>query len=173
MNDFNSLLGLAESGGSYGAVNSLGYVGKYQFGDDRLDDFRRATGIDFTKEEFISNPELQERVQQWAIQDIDRQIDRLGLDKYFGQEIGGAVIDRNALRAVAHLGGIGGMRKFVETGGEYNPADAYGTRLSDYAARFGGDAVDERAVPQVNALVRMIPRYTARIDPEPFMIGGT
>jgi hypothetical protein len=38
--------------------------------------------------------------------------------------------------AVAHLGGVEGMRRFVATNGEYNPADGNGTRLSDYYRRF-------------------------------------
>ncbi len=174
MNDFNALLGMAESGGDYGIVNSLGYAGKYQFGDARLEDYKRATGEKFTKQQFLSDPALQERVQKWHVADIDRNIDRFGLDRYFGQKVGGTVIDRNALRAVAHLGGIGGMRKFVESGGEYNPADAYGTSLSDYAAKFGGKPDDARrsVAPRIpiNMLLQALPR-SRRI--EPIMLGYT
>ena len=37
--------------------------------------------------------------------------------------------DRDGLRAVAHLGGVGWMQKYVRTKGEYNPADELGTSL--------------------------------------------
>ena len=39
--------------------------------------------------------------------------------------------DRDGLMAVAHLGGVGGMKKYVRTKGLYNPSDALGTSLSD------------------------------------------
>ena len=38
--------------------------------------------------------------------------------------------------AVGHLGGIGGMKKYVLSKGQYNPADALGTSLSDYYEKF-------------------------------------
>jgi len=37
---------------------------------------------------------------------------------------------------VAHLGGKNGMRKFLQTGGKYNPEDSNGTSLSDYLNKF-------------------------------------
>jgi hypothetical protein len=67
--------------------------------------------------------------------DIDRAIERGGfVDQGY---------DLNGLRAVAHLGGIGGMRQFVRSGGRYNPSDAErstkpGTRLSTYYNDFSG-----------------------------------
>ena len=44
--------------------------------------------------------------------------------------------DRDGLRAVAHLGGKSGMKKFVRSNGEYNPSDALGTSLQDYYDKF-------------------------------------
>lgn len=124
---FANALARSESGGSYSARNSLGYTGKYQFGQDRLDDFNRATGANYTTDDLLASPDLQERVFSWHVRDIDRAID--------GGDLLSSGYSRNALRSVAHLGGIGGMRKFVRTGGEYNPSDAFGTSLSDYAQR--------------------------------------
>lgn len=125
---FGEALGQSESGGRYDVVNSLGYTGKYQFGEDRLTDFNRANGGNLTLDQLRENPDLQEQVFQWHVADIDRfAADRGYLDRGFSQ---------NQLRAVAHLGGKGGMARFVESGGEYNPSDAYGTSLSDYATRF-------------------------------------
>jgi hypothetical protein len=111
-------------------------TGLFQFSDDRLTDYMNDTGASFTVEEFRLDPDLQRDVFAWHIADIDRAIERGGfLDQGY---------DLDGLRAVAHLGGIGGMRQFVRSGGRYNPSDAEpgstkpGTRLSDYYNKFSG-----------------------------------
>jgi hypothetical protein len=102
-------------------------TGGYQFGDARLADYKKANKTKFTTEQFKNDAGLQEKVFQWHIADIDRAITKLpGSDK----------MSLDGLRAVAHLGGKGGMRKYVTTGGKYNPADQFGTRLSDYYNKF-------------------------------------
>ena len=75
-----------------------------------------------------ANSTLQAKVAAWHIADIDKTIDGLGIntDGY----------DRDGLRAVAHLGGKGGMKKFVRSNGEYNPSDELGTSLQDYYDKF-------------------------------------
>ena len=45
---------------------------------------------------------------------------------------------RDGLRAVAHLGGKAGMKKFVRSGGEYNPEDELGSSLREYYEKFSG-----------------------------------
>ena len=64
----------------------------------------------------------------WHIAEIDDAITALG-DAAVGY-------DRDGLRAVAHLGGVAGMKKYVHTNGEYNPADELGTSLKSYYDRF-------------------------------------
>lgn len=140
----------SESGGNYQASNDAvgsggkrGHFGALQFGHDRLEDAKRAGVIpqDMTAEQFrTSGKEVQDRVADWHFQDIDNQVRSRGLDRFFGQTIGGVLINRDSVRAMAHLGGIGGVQRFIETGGRYNPADANGTRLSDYGRRFGQGA---------------------------------
>ena len=104
------------------------YVGALQFGDARLQDYKKATGSSFTQDEFKANTVLQDKVASWHIADIDKTIDGLGLntDGY----------DRDGLRAVAHLGGKGGMKNFVRSKGQYNPKDQLGTSLQDYYDKF-------------------------------------
>jgi hypothetical protein len=135
-----SLIG-SESGGDWGAANDEGYVGRLQFGDERLADFQRDTGTNFTKEQFRNNPELQQRVEQWHFTDINRRIDAGELDSFIGQEVKGIPVTRSGMLAVAHLGGFNGMRKFLESGGEYDPADSNGTRLSTYLAQHANRSV--------------------------------
>lgn len=132
-----------ESSGKRDVVNDLGYTGWFQFGPDRLADFNRATGKSYTLADLKGegSEDRQMEVARWHINDIDRVIDENGmLDKGWS---------RDGLRAVAHLGGVGGMQEFVRTGGKYNPNDSYvnkagkrvkGTSLMDYYTRFSGPA---------------------------------
>ena len=139
---FNTSLARSESGGDYGITNSEGYGGKYQFGQDRLDDFNRANGTQFRVSALTAGtPEagaLTEKVQNWHVGDIDNFINQNGLDKYVGQNIGGVTMTQDGLRAMAHLGGVRGMQRFLTSGGRYNPSDSNGTSLLDYAGTHAG-----------------------------------
>lgn len=106
------------------------FTGLYQFGEARLSDYRKATGAKFTTQEFKEDEALQRKVASWHFKDIDAAIDKLG------KEASG--FDRDGLKAVAHLGGIGGMRKFVRTKGKYDSSDELGTSLSKYYQKFSG-----------------------------------
>ena len=77
---------------------------------------------------------LQDQVAAWHIADLDKAIDALG-------DVA-ADYERDGLRAVGHLAGVGGMKKFVRTQGKYNPADELGTSLQSYYNKFAqrGDA---------------------------------
>lgn len=102
-------------------------TGALQFSEARLIDAKKALDIKFTTEEFKNSPELQRTVEAWHFKDIDRVIDSMS-KKTKGY-------NRNGLRLVAHLGGITGMKNFVNKkleGKEYNPKDDFGTKLQDY-----------------------------------------
>jgi len=136
--DFLARLTQSESSGNSQAEITIKdgrrFVGSLQFGEARLSDYQAATGQAFTQDEFQANEALQDEVAQWHFEDIDKSIEALG-DAAKG-------FDRDGLRSVAHLGGIGGMKRFVQSGGAYNPADELGTSLSDYYTKFstkGGD----------------------------------
>ena len=130
--DFIERLSQSESSGDSNAEITIKdgrrYVGSLQFGDARLQDYQAATDTSFTQDEFKANSALQRSVAAWHIADIDKTIDGLGIntDGY----------DRDGLRAVAHLGGKSGMKKFVRSNGEYNPSDELGTSLQDYYDKF-------------------------------------
>ena len=129
---FLQLLEQSESSGRSDAEITIGdgrrFVGSLQFGEARLSDYQKATGTRFTQDEFIADEALQDAVAAWHIADIDTAIDALG------NEVAGYY--RDGLRAVAHLGGVGGMKQFVRTKGEYNPADELGTSLKSYYDKF-------------------------------------
>ena len=130
--DFMSKLMQSESSGDTEAEITIAdgrkFTGGLQFGAARLADFKQSSGKGFTQDEFKADAVLQDEVAQWHIADIDKAIDRLGdTAKDY---------DRDGLRSVAHLGGLGGMAKYVKSGGEYNPSDELGTSLQDYYNKF-------------------------------------
>lgn len=136
-----SLIG-TESGGNWkarnnemGAGGKPGHFGRVQFGQARLQEAMDAGAIPqgTTPEQFMNSPALQIAAENWHFGDLERQLSPL-----VGTEVNGQQMDLGALVAIGHLGGAGGARKFVETGGQYNPADAFGTNLSEYAATHGG-----------------------------------
>ena len=130
--DFLERLTQSESSGDSNAEiiieDGRRYVGALQFGDARLQDYKKATGSSFTQDEFKADNALQDKVAAWHIADIDKTIDGLGLNT--------DGFNCDGLRAVAHLGGKHGMKKFVQTEGEHNPSDELGTSLQDYYDKF-------------------------------------
>ena len=106
------------------------FFGKYQFRAARLADYKVASKERFYISDFKQDLALQERVVRWHIADIDEAIDVLG-DKALEY-------CRDGLRAVAYLSGKAGMKKFVRSGGEYNPEDELGSSLREYYEKFSG-----------------------------------
>lgn len=136
-----------ESGGRWDAQNDAvgaggarGHFGRVQFGQARLQEAEAAGAIPpgTTPQAFMASPEIQKRAEAWHFNDIDQSIKANGFDKLVGQPINGVPVTVEGMRAVAHLGGKEGLRKFILSGGKYNPEDENGTRLSDYFARHGG-----------------------------------
>jgi hypothetical protein len=149
----------SESGGRFTAQNDVtgaggmkGHFGRVQFGQARLQEAAAAGAIPqgTTPQQFMASPELQRAAERWHFADIDNRIKGSGIDQRFGQTINGVPITRDGLVAVAHLGGIKGMQRFVETGGRYNPRDANGTSLMDYFARMGGQRQMASRMPVIN-----------------------
>jgi hypothetical protein len=147
-----SLLIDTESGGNFGAQNSevghggqVGHFGRAQFGIARLEDAKRAGVIpaSISPDQFLANPDMQVRAEAWHRGDILSQAQANGTYSLIGSTVKGIPVTEEGLVNVAHLGGAAGAKRFFETGGAYDPADANGTRLSDYlakGARQGGGA---------------------------------
>lgn len=145
-----------ESGGNWqaqnnevGAGGARGHFGRGQFGVARIKEAANAGAIPqgTTPQQFMNSPELQQRAEAWHVENIDQNIRANGFDRLIGQRINGVPITIDGLRAVAHLGGVNGMKKFVETQGGYNPSDANGTSLFDYFSRHGGTRSAEADLP--------------------------
>jgi hypothetical protein len=136
-----------ESGGSWtaqndaeGAGGKVGHFGRVQFGQARLEEAKAAGVIprDMTPAGFMRDPEAQKAAERWHFNDIRNFIKSNGYDKLAGKTIGGTPVTEDGMLAVAHLGGKGGLKQFIETEGRYNPNDINGTRLSDYFSRHRG-----------------------------------
>jgi hypothetical protein len=129
---FKEAVGKKESQGKYHKINSLGYLGKYQFGKDAL----KSIGITDRKL-FLKSPEIQEKAfvvllkrHKWAL--------RKTIKKFDGQVINGILITESGILAAAHLGGAGSVRKFLYSGGKYKCRDKYGSSVQHYLRVFSG-----------------------------------
>ena len=143
MNKIKAALGYKESRNNYRIVNTLGYMGKYQFGVPALvdrglidyDKFKKypkkskwqitfanddSNWINCSKELFLNTPSLQE-----SIMDKQLRANEKYLLKYCKtiEELAGGV-------AAAHLGGPGGARDLIVKGEGFK--DAYGTDIVEY-----------------------------------------
>ena len=143
-NSFINKLIQAESGGNPAASVTIPdgrtFAGLGQFGKARLTDL--GMGQDFTYDQYLRNENnLQRTLLDRHLADLDRRIDEDNLMRYEGQTVGGVPVTRNAIYGMAHIGGYGGAKKFLETGGAYNPSDKFDTSISDYGKKFSGPTI--------------------------------
>ncbi|MCC9016779.1 MULTISPECIES: peptidoglycan-binding protein LysM [Flavobacterium] len=129
---FKEAVAFKESQGKYRLVNSLGYMGKYQFGTQAL----RAIGVQNNKA-FLKDPALQEKAFL-VLLSKNKWILRNEIEKYEGKIINGIEITESGILAAAHLGGAGSVKNFFKNKGGQHFRDAYGTSLKSYLKAFGG-----------------------------------
>lgn len=129
---FKEALAFKESRGDYFTVNSLGYLGKYQFGKGTL----RLLGVhDF--DEFLNSPELQEKAFI-ANAERNKWILRRDIKRFTGKTINGITITESGILAAAHLAGAGSVKHYLRSYGAVNFADAFGTTIEYYMKKFSG-----------------------------------
>jgi hypothetical protein len=142
MTAYFAQIGKSESGGNYQAVNTIGYVGKYQFGYPALIDGGYAkssvksnrqltnpnswTGKDGIEslEDWLNNPDVQEAAMCAYTKRNYKTMCRIGAisSEQAPEDVAGML-------AVSHLLGPGGAKKYRN--GE-SQSDAYGTTGSAY-----------------------------------------
>ena len=176
-----------ESGGKADAQNKLGYAGLYQLGAPRLADLGiyapgegekvdskerggwsgnkwsgtfKIPGFPEVKtiEDFKANPEAQEAAFGRHMELADAEIEKAGLSKYIGQKVGGVEITEDGLRAMIHLGGAGGAKKALESGGKVNPVDDNNTSVLEYA-KLGVPGKGEGETRVADATGATLPKY--------------
>lgn len=131
-NGFKEALAFKESQGKYQIVNSLGYLGKYQFGKSTLERFKI-----YDTQLFLKSPNLQERAFI-ALCSVNKWILIRDIKKNIGKKINGIEITESGILAAAHLGGAGNVKKYLRSGGRQNFKDAYGSSIKHYLVKFSG-----------------------------------
>ena len=139
--DFANKMRERESGNRYDIKNSLGYLGAYQFGMARLCDLGLTKKVGssyewlegYNEKYFLNMPELQDQCFKDHTADL-RKLININFSQYLNKEVDGIYITMAGLIAGSHLGGIGGVRKFLEEG--INNQDAYKTSIRDYIISF-------------------------------------
>ena len=129
---FKEALAFKESQGRYSTVNSLGYLGKFQFGVSTLE----LLGI-YNPESFLTNPALQEKAflantrrNKWVL--------RRDIKRFVGKEIDGIEVTESGILAAAHLAGPGNVKRYLRSLGAEDFTDAYGTGIPYYMRKFSG-----------------------------------
>ncbi|MFY7672450.1 peptidoglycan-binding protein LysM [Tenacibaculum sp. MEBiC06402] len=129
---FKEALAFKESQGRYTVVNTLGYLGKYQFGKGTLRRFKI-----YDTQKFLKNPELQERAFT-ALCQVNKWILRRDISRFVGKRIKGIVVTESGILAAAHLAGAGNVKKFLRSYGKFQFKDSYGTSIESYLKKFAG-----------------------------------
>ena len=129
---FKEAIGFKESRGDYFTVNTLGYLGKYQFGAETL----KMIGV-YSPNQFLKNPELQEKAFI-ANAKRNKWILRKDIKRFEGKLISNIKITESGILAAAHLAGAGNVKKFLRTYGKANSSDAYGSSVKYYMKKFSG-----------------------------------
>ncbi|MCI2229706.1 peptidoglycan-binding protein LysM [Polaribacter sp. MSW13] len=129
---FKEAVAFKESQGKYKVVNTLGYLGKYQFGRTTLERFRI-----YDTNAFLKNPELQEKAFV-ALCKVNKWILRKDIKRSSGKIINGIEITESGILAAAHLSGAGNVKKFLRSNGTQRFSDAYGATIQSYLKKFGG-----------------------------------
>ncbi len=129
---FKEALAFKESQGKYTVVNTLGYLGKYQFGRTTL----HRLNI-YNTQGFLKNPELQEKAFV-ALCKVNKWILRKDIRRSVGKTINGIKITESGILAAAHLSGAGNVKKFLRSNGSVRFSDAYGSTIQSYLKKFAG-----------------------------------
>lgn len=127
---FKEAIAFKESQGKYKAVNTLGYLGKYQFGKSTLQRFHI-----FDTNAFLNNPELQEKAFL-ALCKVNKWILRKDIKRSVWKTINGIKITESGILAAAHLSGAGNVKKFLRSNGLLSFKDAYGASIQLYMKKF-------------------------------------
>lgn len=161
LDDFYNDLGARESGGNYKAVNTKGFIGKYQMGEAAMVDagyYKPKTIVHYDKniwdgqftgkdgvysvEDFLNSPKAQENAQriykkcQWGYIKNFAQ-------NYDGKTINGVLITQSGMLAATHLLGQTRLQEYLTSNGKIVRKDGYGTSIEEYLKKFAGYDVSE------------------------------
>ncbi|MGB7394558.1 MAG: hypothetical protein WA913_09210, partial [Pricia sp.] len=148
---FKEALAFKESQGNYFSINTLGYLGKYQFGIGTLElmGVRNAS-------RFLNDPVLQEQAFHTNIA-RNKWILRRDIERFVGEDIGGIEITESGMLAAAHLAGAGNVKRYLRSWGAFDVADSYGTNIAKYMKKFSGYDVSHIPMKRNPKILRFDP----------------
>jgi hypothetical protein len=129
---FKEAIARKESQGKYKKINTLGYLGKYQFGMETLKSIGIKDSIGF-----MNSPKLQEKAFVALLSKNKYELQDYIID-FEGKIVDGVKITESGILAAAHLGGTGSVKRFLNSNGERKCKDEYGTSVKTYMRDFGG-----------------------------------
>jgi hypothetical protein len=144
-----------ESDGDYRSVNTLNFIGAYQFGEAALIDLGYVrkdhdiydndysggfTGKDGIRsaQDFLNSPAVQDKAMRAWIRLMWRYIEGENLDRYAWTRLGEVVLSPSGMLGATHLLGTGGLKEFIESGGSRRVVDPYGTPVLRYVRDLAG-----------------------------------
>lgn len=152
LNAFLVALRMMESGGDYQAVNTLNFLGAYQFGEAALIDlgfvrpdgdpydnnysggWTGKNGMDSAKE-FLASKSVQDKAAVAWVKLMWHYIEAENLHRHAWTDVGGVELTPSGMLAATHLLGTGALEEFIVTNGKSDPRDPYGMPVSSYMIR--------------------------------------
>lgn len=152
LNAFLVALRMMESGGDYQSVNTLNFLGAYQFGEAALVDlgyvqqdsdpydnnysggWNGKNGIDSAKE-FLASKSAQDKAAEAWVKLMWHYIEAENLDQHAWTEVGGVELTPSGMLAASHLMGTYSLQAFIESDGKTDTRDPYGMPVSTYMIR--------------------------------------
>lgn len=148
-------LRMMESGGDYQIVNSLNFLGAYQFGEAALTDlgFVRYDGDAFDNdysggwtgkhgvhslEGFLNSRRAQDLAMQEWMTLMWHYIELQDLHTHAWTQVGDTFLTPSGMLAATHLLGADSLAAYVHSGGRATLRDPYGTPIERYIDRLSG-----------------------------------
>jgi hypothetical protein len=127
---FRQYLAGRESSGYGEPPNQEGYMGRYQMGPDEIKEAAARLGIaNPSQSEFLSNPDLQERLfENYTLAHHNQLMSNPAYANASPER-------RAAILAGAHLGGVTGVNRYLAGGSD--ASDRLGTHISSYVTGMG------------------------------------
>ena len=148
-------LKMMESDGDYQSVNSLNFLGAYQFGEAALTDlgFVRYDGDAYDNDysggwtgkfgiesakQFLNSERAQDKAMKEWLGVMWSYIELHDVDRYAWRDVGGEQLTPSGMLAAAHLLGVDALEEYINSDGKTDLRDPYGTPLSSYIERLNG-----------------------------------
>ena len=152
LNVFPVALRMMETGGDYQCVNTLNFLGAYQFGEAALLDlgyvgqdsdpydndysggWKVKNGIDSAKE-FLASTSVQDLAAEAWVTLMSHCIEDQHLDSHVWKMVGVVELSPSGMLAASHLMGTYSLQAFIESDGKVDPRDPCGMPVSSVMIR--------------------------------------